>query len=132
LYCTAAGKILLAHLDNGDRQRYYEEITLTPFTPNTLDSMKELEKEIKTIRETHIAYDREEQALGEVCIAAPVFNRIGKIVAAISISSPATRLTSERMKEFSPLLISESQKLSQRLGFPQENKVVANALNIRR
>jgi DNA-binding IclR family transcriptional regulator len=127
LYCTAAGKVLLAHLDHGHRERYYDEIVLIPLTPNTLDSIKELEEEIKTIRETNIVYDREEQALGEVCIAAPVFNHNGEIVAAISISSPATRLTSERMKEFSPLLISESKKLSQRLGFPEENRVMVGA-----
>ncbi len=128
LYCTAAGKVLLAHLDNGHRQRYYEEIELIPFTPNTLDSIKELEEEIKTIRETNIAYDREEQALGEVCIAAPVFNHNGEIVAAISISSPATRLPNERMEEFSPLLKNEGKKLSRRLGFSEESKALAKAI----
>jgi IclR family KDG regulon transcriptional repressor len=128
LYCTAAGKVLLAYMDNEHRQRYYEEMPLIPLTPNTLGSVEELEKEITAIRETDIAYDREEQALGEACIAAPVFNHSGEIVAAISISSPATRLTNERMEEFSLLLINEGKRLSQRLGFPEENKIMAKAI----
>ncbi len=122
LYCTAAGKVILAYMDSGTRQRYYEEVSLTPLTPYTLDSIGKLEEEIKSIRETTIAYDREEQALGEACIATPVFNYNGDIVAAISISSPATRLTSERMKEFSLILMGEGKKLSRRLGFSEENR----------
>jgi IclR family acetate operon transcriptional repressor len=128
LYCTAAGKVLLAYMANGYRQRYYEETALISLTPNTLGSVEELEKEITAIRETNIAYDREEQALGEACIAAPVFNHSGEIVAAISISSPATRLTNERMEEFSLLLINEGKRFSQRLGFPKENKIMAKAI----
>jgi DNA-binding IclR family transcriptional regulator len=104
---------------------------LIPLTPNTLDSREALEGAIKAIRETGIAYDREEQALGEACIATPVFNHIGELVAAMSISSPAFRLTSERMKQFSLILISEGKKLSQRLGFPEETKPMAGAISRR-
>jgi IclR family acetate operon transcriptional repressor len=131
LYCTAAGKVLLAYMDNERRQGYYEEVALIPLTPNTLDSREGLEGEIKAIRETGIAYDREEQALGEACIATPVFNHIGELVAAISMSSPASRLTRERMKQFSLILISEGKKLSQRLGFPEETKPMAGAISRR-
>lgn len=117
LYCTAAGKILLAFMDDDLRQRYYEEIHLIPLTPNTLVSKGKLEEEIKIIKETKIAYDREEQAPGEACISTPVFNHNGKIMGAISISSPASRLTRNKMEEFSMSLIEAGRKLSEKLGF---------------
>lgn len=117
LYCTAAGKILLSYMSKNRREQYHEEIDPVPFTANTLISKERIEKEIKAIKETGIAFDREEQALGEACIATPVFNRNGQIIAAISISSPASRLNSKKMEEFAAPLLNAGIKLSEQLGF---------------
>jgi DNA-binding IclR family transcriptional regulator len=117
LYCTAAGKVLLAHMSKGDRLNYYKSVKLERLTPNTRCSKKDLEDEVKLIRATGLAYDREEQAIGEACIASPVFNHSGRVVAAISISSPAARLTSGKMKRYSVPIKKLTSELSTELGF---------------
>jgi IclR family acetate operon transcriptional repressor len=117
LYCTAGGKVLLAYMDESIRQAYFEEIKLVSFTPNTLVSKAKLEEELKAIRKTQIAFDREEQAIGESCIATPVFGHNNKITAAISISFPTTRLVSTKsIEELSNPLRKASKALSQKLG----------------
>jgi DNA-binding IclR family transcriptional regulator len=120
LYCTAAGKILLSYMDYDLRQKYYEQTNFIPLTPNTCDSKEKLEQEIIAIRKIGIAYDKEEQAIGEACIAAPVFNHNGDVEAAISISSPASRLTNVKMKEFSPILREVTKEFSKEFGFREQ------------
>jgi IclR family acetate operon transcriptional repressor len=122
LYCTAAGKILLTFTDTAIRQKYYLENDLIQHTHNTIHSWDELEREIADIKRTYIAYDREEQATGESCIASPVFNHNGDIVASISISSPSTRMPGHKMKEFSHLLRRTTEELSKDLGFNNYQK----------
>jgi DNA-binding IclR family transcriptional regulator len=117
LYCTSAGKTLLSYISKDLREQYYEEIDLVALTDNTLVSKERIEKEIRVIKETGIAFDREEQALGEACIATPVFNHNGEVIAAISLSSPATRLNSKKMEEFAKPLLKSGMKLSEQLGF---------------
>ena len=53
---------------------------------------------------------------GLSALAAPVFGPDGDAFAALSISGPTARLTSERIASLAPLLIEESNKLAQRLG----------------
>ena len=119
LYCTAAGKVLLAGMDEGLRKQYYKEVKLVPFTVHTIKNKDALEREIKKIQETNIAYDREEQALGEACVATPVFAHHGETVAAISVSFPVSRLISKNMKmeSFTGDLIDCAKKISEKLGF---------------
>jgi len=61
LYCTAAGKILLSYMSKNRREQYYEEIDPVPFTANTLISKERIEKEIKAVKETGIAFDKEDK-----------------------------------------------------------------------
>ena len=117
LYCTAAGKILLAHMDDYLRQQYYKEVQLVPFSPTTLNTREKIEEQIDIIRKTNIAYDWAEQAIGETCIATPVININDETVAAISISAPASRLTRENSQQFATPLIEAGTRLSERLGF---------------
>jgi DNA-binding IclR family transcriptional regulator len=119
LYCTAAGKVLLAGMDKDLRRQYYKEVKLVPLTVNTITSKGALEGEIKRIRETQIAYDREEQAMGEACVATPVFARNRETVAAISVSFPVSRLVSKDMKMESIAgdLIDCAKRISEKLGF---------------
>ena len=119
LYCTAAGKVLLAGMGKEPRNQYYKEVKLVPFTPHTVKSRRELEEEIERIEETRIAFDREEQALGEACVATPVFTHNGVTVAAVSISFPVSRLISKnlKMESFAADLVDCAKKISEKMGF---------------
>jgi IclR family acetate operon transcriptional repressor len=61
--------------------------------------------------------DQEEAVEGLSCVAGPVFNHAGKIVAAFSVAGPATRLTPSRILEFAQLVKETSQQISYRLGY---------------
>jgi IclR family transcriptional regulator, KDG regulon repressor len=117
LYCTAAGKILLSSMNDVLRQQYYNEVNLQIFTPNTLTSKKRIEEEVRRIKKTNLAYEWAEQALDEACVATSIINFNNDIVCAISISAPASRLTSDNLQEFTIPLLSASRKLSAKLGF---------------
>ena len=59
---------------------------------------------------------REKLQEGLSAVAAPVFGPDGDAFAALSISGPTARLTSERIASIAPLLVEESNKLAARLG----------------
>ena len=94
-----------------------DKVKRIAFTPRTLISKDELEKEIASIRETDIAYDREEPSLGELCIATAVFNMNAKVEAALSISLPKSRVVNNniRIEDFAEPLLGAAKKISERL-----------------
>jgi IclR family acetate operon transcriptional repressor len=63
-------------------------VELEPFTPNTITEVEDLERELATIRSHVIAHDRAEYDPSTECVAAPIFDRGGRIRAALSVISP--------------------------------------------
>lgn len=88
LHCTAMGKVLLAFLDAKKRTEVLSG-TLEPFTLKTITDPATLEKELKKVRRCGYAIDHEEITRGIMCAAAPVENREGEVLAAISVTFPA-------------------------------------------
>jgi DNA-binding IclR family transcriptional regulator len=72
-------------------------------------------EERELIRRRGYATSIDELEVGLSALAAPVLGSDGVVVAALSISGPTSRLTSERMEQLAPLLSSEAASLSQRL-----------------
>lgn len=92
-YCTALGKVLLASLDEGELEAYLAEEELRPLTPKTIRDPVKLKEELERVREQGYAIDNEEFHRGNMCIAAPIRNHLGKTLAAISISFPKERFS---------------------------------------
>lgn len=88
LHCTAMGKVLLAFLDPKKRKGILPA-KLAPLTLNTITDRAALERELKKVRRSGYAVDHEEITRGIMCTAAPVENREGSVVAAISVTFPA-------------------------------------------
>ena len=103
LYCTAAGKAMLACLDAGLVNSYLERTPLNPVTEYTITSPATLRAEIQQIRRLGYALDREEFGAGVRCVAVPVLIRNDNL-AAISISALAPRFTKQRMEEVAACL----------------------------
>lgn len=117
LYCTAAGKILLASMHPADREALLRAVPLRPITSRTITSRTALTKELLRVANTDIAFDNEEQAVGERCIAAPVRNEVGAVVAALSVSGPSSRLGVPRLRKVKGVVAEIGRKLSARLGY---------------
>lgn len=95
-YCAASGKCLLAFSDAYCRR--YAGCNLKKFTEYTITDWDELLKELEDIRRNGYAVEREEVELGMTCIAAPIFSN-QKIIAAISVSGPVSRVTGELQEQ---------------------------------
>ncbi len=111
LHCTALGKALLAFGD--------VEIpgTLERFTPRTIKSKRTLQGHLEEIRRIGYAVDDEEFDPGVRCIAVPIFDFRDKVIGAIGISGPSTRITPERLPQLAVMVVEIGKALSERMTF---------------
>ncbi|MBE0409833.1 MAG: IclR family transcriptional regulator [Anaerolineales bacterium] len=91
-HCTGVGKILLAHQGPEVVQRYIEKKGLKKYTKTTLTSEDEFLNHLEMVRKKGYALDNGEHEEEVRCVAAPLFDMNGDVVAAISISGPAARM----------------------------------------
>jgi len=117
LHCTALGKVLLAYLSEEERKKILGEKVLPRFTENTITNRRELEKELSKVKKQGFALDREENEKNVRCIAAPIRNHQGKVIAALSISSPIFRIDKNAQNNLKEALLEISKKISKRLGY---------------
>jgi IclR family KDG regulon transcriptional repressor len=116
-YCTGLGKALLAWLPEEETSRIIRKQKMIKFTGNTIISIKDLKKELKTIREQGYAEDNQEHELGIRCVAVPIRNRTGKVVAASSITWPEIRGSDEIRENYKRLILQAGEQISRRLGY---------------
>lgn len=122
IHCTALGKVLLAYLSEEKRKDILDKKGLPSLTEKTITNKKELEKEFCKIREQGFALDRGEFEKGVRCLAAPIRDYQGKVIAAISISGPAFRIDVNTRNNQKEALIEISKKISKRLGYDNRLK----------
>ena len=91
LHLTSVGKLFLAADGAASVRAYAKRTGLPGKTPHSLTSLATLEKELDKIRRHDLAYDNEEAEIGLRCVAAPIRNDEGAIVAGLSISAPTDR-----------------------------------------
>lgn len=120
LHSTASGKVLLANLPPADLQQLLEAYTLHPNASRTIVDRSVLLKELEEARRLGFATDYGEQEDGVSCIAGPVRDHTGRVVAAISVSGPWIRITPERVPELVPLVLEACEQLSSVLGHRAE------------
>jgi DNA-binding IclR family transcriptional regulator len=119
-YRTALGKVLLAHSDPEALEGYLAEVKPARRTPATIATKAALRRELKEVRAGALAEDREESVPGLRCLAAPVRDASGAVVAAVSISGPAAEFSGAGRPALEAALQQCTQQLSQRLGYLSE------------
>jgi DNA-binding IclR family transcriptional regulator len=116
LHLTSVGKLFLS-VDDPQRVRAYANRTgLAGHTKNSITDLARLERELSKIRACGISRDDEELELGVRCMAAPIRDDTGKLVAGLSISAPADRLDEAWVAKLSETAL----KISQLLGYRPE------------
>ena len=91
LHLTSLGKLFLATDTVADLHAYAERTGLPGKTSHSITTIEALEKELAIVRKEDIAYDNEEAEIGLRCVAAPVRNDEGVVVAGLSLSAPTDR-----------------------------------------
>ena len=115
-HCTALGKVLLAY-DPGAAARITAGGELPKLTRNTITDAQALQRELAKVRQAGYALDDEEFHEGNFCVAAPVRNYRGTVVAAISVSLPKSRLDHEPQDRFVREVISGAEAISRAMGY---------------
>ncbi|NLG83557.1 MAG: IclR family transcriptional regulator [Firmicutes bacterium] len=117
-HCTASGKVLLAGLPEEDLVLLLRKMPLQRFTEKTITDPEHLLAELRAIRAQGFSLDRGERDEGVFCVAVPVKNHEGKVIAAVSISAPAVRADEATVAtRFLPVVKSVAEAISARMGF---------------
>jgi len=104
LYCTALGKVLLAHMEKDRREHYIEKTDFQPQTAYTITGSDELREDLQQIRQQGYALDREERSKDIRCVAAPLVVN-DELKGAISVTAPVARMQGERFTNELPQII---------------------------
>lgn len=91
-HCTGVGKALLAYQKPDLIRSHYKKQGLTRFTDTTITEPEVLMQELEGIHQRGYAFDKGEHEYEVRCIAAPIFDLSGDVVAALSISGPSARM----------------------------------------
>jgi IclR family KDG regulon transcriptional repressor len=124
-YCTAVGKVLICSESEDEiRKRLPEQ--LLKRTAKTLTDPKALVDHLKKVAKQGYAVDDEEFEEGVKCVAAPIRDYTGNVVAAISISGPAMRMPDKKVaEELAPAVKEAGEEISRRLGFDVHQELTA-------
>lgn len=114
LHCTAVGKILLAYAPESHRLRVLERKAFARYTPNTMTSPKQLTAELARVGTQGYAMDNQEEELNVRCIAVPVLNRRGNLLAALSLSGNTLQVMDTQLSQFAALLKRTAEQISAR------------------
>lgn len=118
LYCSAMGKLYLAHNFKGDIEDYWKAHAgeITALTRHTITEQAAMKKEIRAIEKCGYAVDREENELGICCVAAPIFDVMGRMQYAVSVSLTSVKLEQIGEKALADKVMATARRISEELG----------------
>jgi DNA-binding IclR family transcriptional regulator len=119
-HTTAMGKALLAGLSESTLDMLYPKKTLEQRTDNTVATVAELSEQLAVVRKHGFALDNEEFELGLRCLAAPITDHSGRVVAALAIAGSVSRITLPEIDSYVAKLKAHAGRISAALGAPDE------------
>jgi IclR family KDG regulon transcriptional repressor len=117
-YCTGVGKALLAHVPPDVVRHNFGGKRLRRYTPNTIVTLKGLFAELVTVNARGYAVDDGEHESGVCCVAAPIRDMRGDVIAALSVSGPADRMDPiERNDNMIGNALRTARRISAKMGY---------------
>ncbi|WP_366924349.1 IclR family transcriptional regulator [Metallumcola ferriviriculae] len=116
-HCTGVGKVLLAWMEPEERKKIFRSYGFPKFTLNTITDEETMERHLAEVRSKGHAIDNEEIEEGLRCVAAPIRDYSGKVIAGISIAGPSLRMPLTKLEEMSDSVTEAALEISQSLGF---------------
>ena len=117
MHCTAVGKLLLQNYTPTQMEQMIAVKGLARYTSATLTTAQGLMAAVEEARRLGYAYDNEECEPGVRCVAAPVRDYTGQVVAGISVSGPTARMTDAHIGANLPAFLETAEEISHRLGW---------------
>jgi IclR family pca regulon transcriptional regulator len=120
-YCTSMGKLLIAHLSDGEQQSLLAATTLARRGPNTITSKNKLRAELEGVRKDGISINNQELAVGLLSIATPVRDESGAVRAALNIAAHISMISLEGLADLAPQLSRTADRISASLSDRQDH-----------
>ncbi|MFI3164457.1 MAG: IclR family transcriptional regulator [Bacillota bacterium] len=117
IYCSSIGKILLSALSGGELEEVLEDIQFEKFTENTITSERELKEHLKEVRKKCWGMDNEESAIDHRCIAVPIYDYTGSVVASVGVSGTKEQLPDEKLQTIIREVFLTANQISARMGY---------------
>ena len=115
-HCTAAAKATLAYLPEEEVEAILSILGLTAYTPNTMTTMAEVKRNLREVAERGYALDRQETERGLSGVAAPIWSRDGRVIAAVGVAGPTPRFKGKELARKIALTKETTAKISASLG----------------
>ncbi|MDD3409298.1 MAG: IclR family transcriptional regulator [Eubacteriales bacterium] len=113
MHCTGSGKLFLSQYSSEQLEAFMKEHNMPALTSHTLTTPEELNYELDSVRRQGFAYDDEECEIGMKCLAGPIYDSKGKIIATLSLSGPISRMSKRRIEmELTPILCDTANQIT--------------------
>ena len=116
MHASANGKLLLAYGPAAVRERFLATAPFSSYTPTTITTAASLRRELERIRREGHSEDNEEFLAGVSCIAVPIKNRRGGVIAGLAVMAPSARLPLAKARQHLPDLTTCADAISAELG----------------
>lgn len=118
-FCTAPGRVILAYLEDAESAWVLEKSDIKAYTPFTVTEKSKILATLPGIRRDGYFISNQEAFVGDISVAAPVFNFAGRIVAAINMAVSTSRWSVENVREkLMPVTARVAADVSAAMGFP--------------
>ncbi|MEM7347851.1 MAG: IclR family transcriptional regulator [Chloroflexota bacterium] len=115
-HCTAAGKVIMAHLSAAECQAIIDEHGLHAMTSKSIQSLAALQDELEQVKAQGHAYAFEEAVPGLGCVAAPIFDYSGQVVASLTITA-AIEQFERYLDQYRSTIVQTAKQVSKELGY---------------
>ncbi|MBU8908954.1 IclR family transcriptional regulator [Desertibacillus haloalkaliphilus] len=117
MHCTGVGKVLLTAKKRNEIEEILTLKGMPAFTEHTITELDVMHEHLQQVKKQGFAIDEIEHEHGIRCVAAPIFDYKGDVVAAISVAGPAERVTRERVEcELAEQLRETARVISEKMG----------------
>jgi DNA-binding IclR family transcriptional regulator len=117
LYCGAASKVLLAFMSSEELGEVRAELRFRPLTSKTPKSWRSLAQDLQLARERGWAISWGENTEGVVGVAAPIWSAEGRVVAAVGVYGPTSRIHESSVERLARVVVEAAAGSSRALGF---------------
>lgn len=115
-HCTAAAKAILAFLPEEEVDAILSIMGLTSYTAHTMTTVAEVKKNLREVAQRGYALDSQETERGLSGVAAPVWSRNGRVIAAVGMAGPTPRFRGKELLRKIALTKETTAKISASLG----------------
>ncbi|MFZ0039342.1 MAG: IclR family transcriptional regulator [Candidatus Acidiferrales bacterium] len=115
LHCTAAGKVLLAWMNERVLETFFLNQVLAKFTCRTITNFEGLRDHLRDVRGRGFAINHEEYHVNRRAIAVPIISESGRAIAAISVDGMSSQILASRVPQLAEQLYAASRELSREL-----------------